>query len=115
MALSDLFVDNKIDHECIAKRVAHLTINEVEQILFCEVAPVCMSNLLAPTPSVWQEFHEDYVIPEVQQHLQKMQSDWFYNRKISLKIKFYKAFLHQDWLKLVIQIRQIQKRSADDL
>ena len=34
MALSDLFIDNEISHEYIARRVAHLSVSEVEHILF---------------------------------------------------------------------------------
>jgi len=115
MALSDLFIDNEINHGYIAKQVAHLTINEIEQILFYEVAPICMSNLLVPTPSVCQGFHEDYIVPEIHQHLQEMESNWLYNHKVLLKIKFYKVFLKQDWLKLTAKISQEQEEQTDDL
>lgn len=115
MALSDLFVDHDISHEHIANQVAHLTISEVEQILFHEVAPVCMSNLLMPTPTVCERFSEDYVISRVQQHLAKMQSNGFYQRKIVLKAKLYKVLLKQDWLKLMARMRRAQKKQADKL
>lgn len=115
MALSDLFIDNEINHEYIAKRVAHLTIPEIEHILFYEVAPICMSNLLVPTPTVWEGFDEDYIIPEIQQHLQEMQSNWLYNHKVLLKIRFYKVFLNKDWSKLMVKVSQEQAKQTDDL
>lgn len=110
MALSDLFVDNEINHEYIAKRVAHLSVSEVEHILFYEVAPICMSNLLKPIPSIWQVFDEDYINNEIKQHLHKFNSSKFYRRKILLKIRFYKIILKKDWLKLVIEIRKAHIR-----
>ncbi|MEN2751419.1 hypothetical protein AAIR29_07200 [Psychrobacter sp. FBL11] len=115
MALSDLFVDHHINHEQIANQVAHLTISEVEQILFHEVAPVCMSNLLMPTPTVCEKFSENYVLSSMQQHLAKMQSNGFYHRKVLLKAKFYKVFLKQDWLKLMARMRRAQKKQANEL
>ncbi|MGM8889032.1 MULTISPECIES: DUF7079 family protein [unclassified Psychrobacter] len=115
MALSDLFVDHRINHEHIANQVAHLTISEVEQILFHEVAPVCMSNLLMPTPTVCEKFSENYVLSSMQQHLAKMQSNGFYRRKVLLKAKFYKVFLKQDWLKLMARMRRAQKKQANEL
>ena len=114
MALSELFVDNEIDHKNIANRVSHLTISEVEQILFNEVAPVCMSNLLMPMPTVCKSFDEDYVVNNVQQHLDKMHSHRFYRRKILLKAKFYKVVLKQDWLKLMARMRRAQKEQANE-
>lgn len=114
MALSDLFVDGDIDHEHIANQVLHLSISEVEQILFYEVAPVCMSNLLMPAPTVCERFSESYVLPRVRQHLDKMQSNQFYQRKILLKIKLYRIFLKHDWLKLMARMRRAQKKRAHD-
>ncbi|WP_367103992.1 hypothetical protein [uncultured Psychrobacter sp.] len=115
MALSDLFVDHDIDHEHIANQVVHLTISEVEHILFYELAPVCMSNLLMPAPTVCERFSEGYVLSSVAQHLEKMQSNGFYRRKVLLKIKLYKIFLKRDWLKLMARMRRAQKKHVNDL
>lgn len=106
VALSDLFVDNEIDHEHIARRVAHLSVSEVEHILFYEVAPICMSNLLVPISSIWQMFDENYIIKEIKQHLRKFNSNKFYHRKVRLQVKLYKILLKNDWAKVAAQIRK---------
>lgn len=114
IALSDLFVDHDINHEQIANQIAHLSISEVAQILFYEVAPVCMGNLLMPTPIVCERFSEGYVVSRVTQHLQKMQSNRFYRRTVLLKITLYRIFLKQDWLKLMARMRRAQKKQAKE-
>ncbi len=115
MALSDLFVDNEINYEYIAMRVAHLTIQQVERILYFEVAPVCMSNLLVRSPSICKGFSEDYVVPAVRKHLQKMTTDRIYAYKVRLKIKLYKVLLNQEWIKVATEIQQVQTKLADTL
>ena len=81
MTLSDLFVDNEISYEYIAKRVAHLPISEVERILFYDVAPVCMSNLLVLSPSNHKGFSEAYIVSSIEQHLLKWQTSRLYRKK----------------------------------
>ena len=111
MALSDLFIDNEISYEYIAKRVAHLPISEVEHILFYEVAPVCMSNLLVLSPSNNKGFSEEYIVNNVQEHLLELQENWLYRKKSAAKVKFYKFFLKQDWQKVLAELCQMQKAS----
>ena len=93
MALSDLFIDNDISYELIAKRVAHLTMSEVEHILYYEVAPVCIGNLLTPIPPIWQRFSENDIIPNIEEHLHRFNSKKFYRYKVILKMKAYKILL----------------------
>ncbi len=115
MALSDLFVDNEVSHEYIAKRVAHLSIKQVEHILYYEIAPVCMSNLLVLRPSICKGFGEEYLIPRVQEHLLKMDTDKFYTHKSRLKIKIYKVFLGREWRKVATEIHHIQLNISNTL
>ncbi len=112
MALSDLFIDNEIGYESIAERVAHLSIPEIQHVLFYEVAPVCMSNLLVLSPENSKGFTEDDIFPTVEQHLQKMKTDRLYRQKVRLKAKFYKVFLKQDWLKIMEEIRHLQSKTS---
>lgn len=108
MALSDLFVDNEVSYDHIAERVSHLTMSEVEHILFFEVAPVCMRNLLVLKPAICKGFSEEYVIPNIQHHLQRWQEEQLYQRTVRYKIKFYKVFMRHDWRKLATKIAQVQ-------
>ena len=107
IALSELFVDKKIEHKQIAKRVAHLPIAQIQHILFYEVAPVCMPNLLVLTPKIRQNFDEQAVITNVDKHLQNMQSDWLYRQKVLLKIRLYQLLLKRDWRKVMREIRKV--------
>lgn len=108
MALSDLFIDNEISYKGIAERVAHLPISEVERILFYEVAPVFMSNLLTLKANNHKGFSEEYVISSINRHLLKLQKSWLYRKKVAAKIKFYRFCLKQDWYKLVAELCQLQ-------
>ncbi len=112
MALSDLFIDNEIGYESIAQRVAHLGIPEIQHILFYEVAPVCMSNLLVLNPENSKGFTEDDVLPKVEQHLKKMKTNSLYRQKVRIKAKLYRIFLKQDWLKIMEEIRHLQSKTS---
>ena len=112
MALSDLFIDNEIGYESIAQRVAHLSIPEIQHILFYEVAPVCMSNLLVLNPENSKGFTEDDVLPKVEQHLKKMKANSLYRQKVRIKAKLYRIFLKQDWLKIMEEIRHLQSKTS---
>lgn len=114
MVLSDLFIDNEVDYNHIAEQVVSVPIDRLEQMLFYEVAPICMSNLLVPTPSVYAHFDEDYVIPEIEMHLEKMLEDKMYQYKINLKVKLYKVFLRQDWSKIRSIHYQLQNQSPTE-
>ncbi len=48
-ALSDLFVDAKVDYKQIAEALKDFSIEEIEFALFERVAPVCIGNMLAPS------------------------------------------------------------------
>lgn len=55
-ALSDIFVDNEIDFKYISSVAKNFPVDKVEEIFFEWVAPVCYTNLLSPTPTVWSGF-----------------------------------------------------------
>ncbi|MFK3711322.1 hypothetical protein [Leclercia adecarboxylata] len=55
-ALSDIFVDNKVDFKYISSIAKKFPVAIVEGVFFEWVAPVCYTNLLTPAPSVWNGF-----------------------------------------------------------
>ena len=105
VALSDLFLDTEISYEFIARRVAHVDIIALEYMLYFEVAPICIGNLLMPIPTVWSGFNEDCFINDISHHLQKLSASRFYRFKIKLQAQFHKRFLNHEWLKLAAEIR----------
>jgi hypothetical protein len=64
-ARSDFFLDNELqsgDYERIARALAatRFTEDEIEEILICEVCPVCRSNTLSPAGE-WLGFNSDWL------------------------------------------------------
>ena len=60
-ALSEVFVDNAIDHAAIARQLIIYDRTTVQAAFFEEVAPVCHSNLLAPIPPIWTGFNSAWL------------------------------------------------------
>ncbi|MGE8496336.1 MAG: DUF7079 family protein [Pseudomonas sp.] len=55
-ALSDVFVDNKVDYAAIAKALTEYDRTIVEHEFFNEVAPACYSNMQSAIPPIWTAF-----------------------------------------------------------
>ncbi|MGO2340556.1 MAG: DUF7079 family protein [Psychrobacter sp.] len=110
VALSDLFLDTEISYEFIARRVAHVDVIALKYMLYFEVAPICIGNLLTPIPTIWSGFNEGCLISDIHHHLQRFNTSRFYRFKIKLTAKFYKRFLNHEWLKLTAEIRLVHER-----
>ena len=65
-ALSDLFVDTDVDYKKIAGVVKKYSVEEVEFALFERVAPVCISNMLAPVPPVCWYFDKEQLVADIE-------------------------------------------------
>ena len=70
-ALSDLFVDSKVDYKQIAETVKNFSIEEIEFALFERVAPVCIGNMLAPIPPIWWYFDEEQLASDIEALVKK--------------------------------------------
>lgn len=70
-ALSDLFVDSKVDYKQIAETVKNFSIEEIEFALFERVAPICIGNMLAPIPPIWWYFDEDQLVLDIESLVKK--------------------------------------------
>ncbi len=115
IALSDLFVDTEICYEFIARQVKHLNTEELERILYLEVAPVCIGNMLTPIPPVWSGFEPEYLIVEINKHLQKFQTSHFYRVRTNFKGWFYKWILHSEWSKVIAQIKLLSAKRTNNI
>jgi hypothetical protein len=88
-ALSDLFVDNEVDFEYIARVAQAFPITHVEKALFEWVAPVCYTNTLTPVPPIWAGFERDSLWTEIQGLLAREAKVGF-ARKLSIVLRqFY--------------------------
>ena len=70
-ALSDLFVDANVDYKHIAGVAKNYSVEEVEFALFERVAPVCISNMLAPVPTVWWYFDKEQLVADIESLVKK--------------------------------------------
>lgn len=87
--LSDLFVDNEVDFEYIARVARAFPIAHVEMVLFEWVAPVCYTNTLTPVPPIWTGFERDSLWLEIQSLLAEEAKAGF-ARKLSVALRqFY--------------------------
>lgn len=88
-ALSDLFVDNEVDFEYIARVARAFPITHVEKALFEWVAPVCYTNTLTPVPPIWTGFERDSLWTEIQSLLAR-EAKASFARKLGIALRqFY--------------------------
>ncbi|WAF99204.1 hypothetical protein NRZ31_00115 [Aeromonas dhakensis] len=95
-ALSDLFVDNEVDYEYIAKVARAFPVTHVEKVLFEWVAPVCYTNPLAPVPPIWTGFERDLLWAEIQCLLAREAKAGF-AKKLSIMLRQF--YLRQQFAK----------------
>jgi hypothetical protein len=87
--LSDLFVDNEVDFEYIARVARAFPIAHVEMVLFEWVAPVCYTNTLTPVPLIWTGFERDSLWAEIQS-LRSKEAKAGFAKKLSITVRqFY--------------------------
>lgn len=100
-ALSDLFVDNEVDFEYIARVARAFPITHVEKALFEWVAPVCYTNTLTPVPPIWTGFERDSLWTEIQSLLAR-EAKASFARKLGIALRqFYlRRQLADEWHKL---------------
>ncbi|MCC4266191.1 hypothetical protein LL240_17300 [Oceanimonas baumannii] len=107
-ALSDLFIDNQIDYDAIATVAKDFTLEHVETVLFEWVAPVCYTNALAPTPSVWSGFEPEQLWSEIVEYRRKLTATGFIGRWISHGRQIYlRHKFAQEWEELAKCIRKV--------
>ncbi|WET08296.1 hypothetical protein P3S72_17425 [Pseudomonas sp. D3] len=70
-ALSHLFVDANVDYKHIAGVAKNYSVEEVEFALFERVAPVCVSNMLAPVPPVCWYFDKEQLVADIESLVKK--------------------------------------------
>lgn len=113
-ALSDLFIDNEIEYEFIARRVHLLaSIDEVYYELFEVVAPVCYENLQSIIPSVWQGFDETSLFSDINNYQAELESSKWKRFKHKIIVKYCKKRFSTDWKKLKAEI--VKKQTSPEI
>jgi hypothetical protein len=68
-ALSDAFIDRELDetdYRYMARIVGNIDIDQIEEIFFNEVAPVCGPNMMCVIPPRWSGFNTEHLASEIQ-------------------------------------------------
>lgn len=97
IALSDAFVDSKMDYDNIAGRIQKLEKQEIKKIFFREVAPICGLNLMTTAPSVWHYFDENFICEEINGMLKKRENSCIYRLRNNIFIAFCYWNFREEW------------------
>lgn len=103
-ALLDIFVDNEVDFEYISSIAKKFPVAIVEEILFEWVAPVCYTNLLTPTPSVWSGFDKKALWVDICDYRNK--KGFAAKCKHKLLVSILKITYRKEWLTLKNEMLQ---------
>jgi hypothetical protein len=94
-ALSDAFIDRELDetdYRYIARTVGNIDFDQLEEIFFNEVAPVCGPNLMTTIPPIWSGFKPDILANDIREIQIRLQNSLFARIKHELKVAFYRFF-----------------------
>ncbi|MBW5408331.1 hypothetical protein ACISK3_15800 [Morganella morganii] len=103
-ALSDIFVDNRVDYQYIASVAKHFPVEYVQMMLYRYVAPICYTNALTPVPPVWTFFDADELWEDIGILKNKEQSI-FGKFKRDLCTLYFKNKLEKEWWELMWYLR----------
>jgi hypothetical protein len=96
-ALSDVFVDNEIDHMSIAGKVAGVDPARLEEIFFTEVAPYCGPNLMTPIPPVWAGFSREPLVEGIQEKLERIRHSPIARLRHKGWVFFCRWYFRKEW------------------
>ncbi|MBN3805745.1 hypothetical protein GXB81_22210 [Paraburkholderia sp. Ac-20336] len=95
--MSEFFVDNEIDYDYWAEKIAQFPIEELKDIFFREVAPVCGPNVLTPVPPAWLTFDTEWVVDEIKRNLSKRESSLIYRARYDANVICYRIRCREFW------------------
>lgn len=112
LALSNLFVDSEVNYKYVAGVAKNYAIKDVEFALFERVAPVCISNMLAPIPPVWWYFDEEQLIADIQFLVKKRAQQGVMGRCLSaVARRLIRLVSAKVWAELKVEI-ELAKRNG---
>jgi hypothetical protein len=99
-ALSDVFIDNEVDYDTIAKIIKPYDLATVEEIFFSEVAPLCHSNNAPPVPTVWTAFDASWLESQIEARQRALQNSSVEQLKHKVLVAYLKRTLRPEWEKI---------------
>jgi hypothetical protein len=116
-ALSELYLDNQIDCEWVANRLAttELAIEELEAILFSEVHPVLCWNLRLPAGE-WARFNKDWLAERITEQMNRpAPGNWIGRLAEKRRRKDMEAIrkdIQPDWERVAILIEERREQNV---
>ncbi|TKC91068.1 hypothetical protein FAZ69_06785 [Trinickia terrae] len=107
--MAEFFVDNEIDYDYHAAKICAYPLQDLKEIFFREVAPVCGPNILTPIPPVWLSFDDEWVVREVKELLSKCRKSPLFRIRHELNVLYFRATLRHIWP----EVEQAIKRQKD--
>ncbi|MDR2366359.1 MAG: hypothetical protein LBD68_11005 [Zoogloeaceae bacterium] len=100
--LSEFFVDNETDFDDIAKKIAAIRRDpeQIENILFTEVAPCCATNLMTPVPPIWTGFERTSLIEEIRKMQARNQNSAIARLRHRGFAFFCRWYFREEWQRL---------------
>lgn len=96
-ALSEVFVDNPVDYDFIARQVAGFDRATVQAAFYEDVAPACYSNMLAPIPPIWTGFDDTWLSATIEQAQAARQRSTLRRLRDRLFITYLRCALKSEW------------------
>ncbi|CAI3926807.1 unnamed protein product [Commensalibacter communis] len=88
-ALSEIFVDNKVNYYSIAYVAKHFPIGYVETVYFKWIGPICYSDLQPLVLPIWTGFNRESLWQNIQEYRTK-----------NSQLGRFKMFFHKIFLKI---------------
>jgi hypothetical protein len=114
--MSEFFVDNEIDYDYWASKIAHFPIAILKETYFREVAPVCGSNVLTPISPIWLTFDTEWVTAEIKKNLSRCNNSIMYRLWYNINAFCYRAACHRFWVpveRAIIRSRDAKKEAGE--
>jgi len=97
---SDAFIDTEINYCQIVIGMSKFPREELKDIFFEEVAPVCGHNMLATIPTIWSGFSSEWVKQEIKRSIKRKKISLFYKIFHSLTVVVFRRIFKKIWCEI---------------
>ena len=105
-ALSDAFIDNEVNYEFIARRVAGVARADLEHIFFTEVVPECAFNVFAVIPPVWAAFDRKGLAECIRDMQARNRRSVLARLKHRVAVAFYRVCFRSYWEQIEAELER---------
>jgi hypothetical protein len=113
VVMAEVFVDSEVDYHHVAEQLTrhcpNLSIPELKDTFFHEVAPELVSNGMTPVPNVWLEFNSEDVIYGITKMLARRRTSLAYRLANDLWRMTCRWFAQGIWQKLERELLAVRQ------